>query len=152
MTDENGQLTRLFTDSADAVLWLTPSTSPGQVQELDDLKIELESGKPLLPVITRSDAREEDFDEEGTLYSILVNKTSENRKEQEQDVYCRAIDKLGKQKEVKTPSLYRCTHIKIQLILIVVCRKAVLLNWKIEWLTWLQKQQTISRARLDSRL
>ena len=32
VTDKNGELTRRFTDSADAVLWLTPSTSPGQVQ------------------------------------------------------------------------------------------------------------------------
>lgn len=103
VTDENGQLTRLFTDSADAVLWLTPSTSPGQVQELDDLKIELESGKPLLPVITRSDVRDEDCDDEGNLYSVLINKSSENRKEQEEDVYRRAIDKLGNQTEVKPP-------------------------------------------------
>lgn len=103
VTDENGNLTRLFTDSADAVLWLTPSTSPGQVQELDDLQIELDSGKPLLPVITRSDIREEDCDEEGNLCSILINKTPENRKEQEDDVYRRAIEKLGGDTEVKQP-------------------------------------------------
>lgn len=103
VTDENGNLTRRFTDSADAVLWLTPSTSPGQVQELDDLKIELESGKPLLPVITRSDRREEDCDEDGNLISILVNKTPENRKEQEEDVHHRASIKLGSKTEVRRP-------------------------------------------------
>lgn len=103
VTDENGDLTRRFTDSADAVLWLTPSTSPGQVQELDDLRDELKSRKPLLPVITRSDVREEDCDDEGNLVSMLVNKTPENRKEQEDDVYRRAIEKIGTQTEVRHP-------------------------------------------------
>ncbi|PCM45940.1 GTPase [Marinobacter sp. ANT_B65] len=103
VTDENGELTRLFTDSADAVLWLTPSTSPGQVQELDDLRIELESDKPLLPIITRSDSREEDCDEDGNLTSILINKTLENRKEQEDDVFRRAAEKLGDQTKIKQP-------------------------------------------------
>ena len=103
VTDENGELTRLFTDSADAVLWLTPSTSPGQVQELDDLRIELESGKPLLPIITRSDVREEDCDDDGNLTSILINKTKGNRKEQEDDVYRRSVEKLGDKTEVKQP-------------------------------------------------
>jgi predicted GTPase len=103
VTDEKRKLTRRFTDSADAVLWLTPSTSPGQVQELDDLKIELESGKPLLPVITRSDIREEDCDEEGNLVSILLNKTPENRREQEDDVKGRAVEKLGGNTEVCSP-------------------------------------------------
>jgi len=80
-----------------------PSTSPGQVQELDDLKIELESGKPLLPVITRSDIREEDCDEEGNLVSILLNKTPDNRREQEDDVKGRAVEKLGGNTEVCNP-------------------------------------------------
>ncbi len=103
VTDENGDLTRRFTDSADAVLWLTPSTSPGQVQELDDLRDELKSRKPLLPVITLSDVREEDCDDEGNPVSVLVNKTPENRKEQEDDVYRRAIEKIGTQIEVRHP-------------------------------------------------
>ena len=42
------------------MLWLTSSTSPGQVQELDELARELHRGKPLLPVVTRSDVIEED--------------------------------------------------------------------------------------------
>lgn len=102
VTDENGDLTRKFTDSADAVLWLTPSTSPGQVQELYDLRIELESGKPLLPIITRSDVLEEDCDENGKIVSHTVNKTIENRRLQEGDVHSRASSKLGATK-VETP-------------------------------------------------
>ena len=53
-------MTQRFTDSADGVLWLTSSTSPGQVQELDELGRELHRNKPLLPVVTRSDVYEED--------------------------------------------------------------------------------------------
>lgn len=94
VTDENGQLTRVFTDSADLVLWLTPSTSPGQVQELDDLKAELESQKPLFPVITRSDVIEEDINDEDEIISEYRNKSSENRQLQEQDVQTRAHEKL----------------------------------------------------------
>lgn len=93
VTHENGALTQKFIDSTDAVLWLTPSTSPGQVQELNDLKVELEKGKPLQPVITRSDYTEEDeHPETGELVGILKNKTSDNRKLQEQDVLKRIDD------------------------------------------------------------
>ena len=56
VTGKNGELTRRFTDSADAVLWLTPSTSPGQVQELDDLRIELQNQNPAAgadPAVTK---------------------------------------------------------------------------------------------------
>ncbi|WP_250530521.1 dynamin family protein, partial [Caballeronia sp. ATUFL_F1_KS4A] len=58
VTPENAVLTQRFTDSADGVLWLTSSTSPGQVQELDELGRELHRNKPLLPVVTRSDVYE----------------------------------------------------------------------------------------------
>lgn len=103
VTDKNGELTKRFTDSADAVLWLTPSTSPGQVQELDDLKVELESGKPLLPIITRSDFLDEDCDDDGVLFSKIFNKTQENRELQQADVHDRASSKLGSNKVIKHP-------------------------------------------------
>ncbi len=87
ITDKNGDLTRRFTDSTDAILWLTPSTSPGQVQELNDLKEELAKKKPLLPIITRSDVLEEDFCEEvQDLVQVLKNKTHQNRQLQQDDV------------------------------------------------------------------
>lgn len=90
VTDENGALTQQFIDSTDAVLWLTPSTSPGQVQELQDLKVELEKGKPLQPVITRSDVIEEDVCEEtNDIIAIVKNKSESNRKLQEDDVLIR---------------------------------------------------------------
>ncbi|NYT26332.1 50S ribosome-binding GTPase [Alcaligenaceae bacterium] len=92
-TPENAALTQRYTDSADGVLWLTSSTSPGQVQELDELARELRRNKPLLPVVTRSDFMEED-EVDGELCKQLCNKSIENRELQEHDVHARAADKL----------------------------------------------------------
>ncbi len=92
-TDDNAALTQRFLDSADAVLWLTSSTSPGQVQELDELARELRRGKPLLPVLTRSDVIDED-ELDGQIVKRLRNKTEANRADQEADVRARAGDKL----------------------------------------------------------
>ncbi len=93
VTGENGELTRRFTDSADGVLWLTSSTSPGQVQELEELRVELMSRKPLLPVITKSDMSEED-EVDGQIVAVLKNKSEQNRALQENDVLGRAQAKL----------------------------------------------------------
>ena len=99
VTDQNGELTRRFTDSADAILWLSPSTSPGQVQELQDLKVELEKNKPLQPIITRSDEIEEDFCEKThRILQTLKNKSMERRAMQEEDV----IKRL-KQSNIRVP-------------------------------------------------
>ncbi len=94
VTPENAALTQHFTDSADGVLWLTSSASPGQVQELDELARELRRAKPLLPVVTRSDLYEED-EVDGQLVKRLRNKTAENRALQEADVVSRAREKLA---------------------------------------------------------
>ncbi|CAM5190134.1 hypothetical protein CDEN61S_00785 [Castellaniella denitrificans] len=93
MTAENAGLTRRFTDCADAVLWLSSSTSPGQVQELDELARELQRHKPLLPVITRSDVFDED-EINGEICKILRNKTADNRALQERDVGERTYARL----------------------------------------------------------
>jgi GTPase SAR1 family protein len=91
---DNAALTQLFTDSADAVLWLTSSTSPGQVQELDELGRELQRNKPLLPVLTRSDVYEED-EVDGEIGKVLRGKSPANRTLQEADVSARAGQKLA---------------------------------------------------------
>lgn len=93
-TPENAALTQRFTDSADGVLWLTSSTSPGQVQELDELGRELHRNKPLLPVVTRSDVYEED-EIDGEIRKCLRSKSAQNRAEQENDVKARAQEKLA---------------------------------------------------------
>ncbi|MCC8395152.1 50S ribosome-binding GTPase [Paraburkholderia sp. MMS20-SJTR3] len=93
VTPENAALTQRFTDSADGVLWLTSSTSPGQVQELDELGRELHRNKPLLPVVTRSDEYDED-EIDGELVKCLCNKSPQRRALQEQDILTRAQEKL----------------------------------------------------------
>ena len=93
VTPENAALTQSFTDSADGVLWLTSSTSPGQVQELGELARELQRHKPLLPVITRSDVFEED-EVDGEIVKRLCNKSAANRRLQQGDVQARARQKL----------------------------------------------------------
>lgn len=94
MTLENAALTKRYTDSADGVLWLTNSTSPGQVQELDELARELRRGKPLLPVLTRSDVIDED-EIDGEIRKFLRNKSDANRELQEADVGARAAENLA---------------------------------------------------------
>ncbi|HCG5270890.1 TPA: dynamin family protein [Vibrio parahaemolyticus] len=95
IVDENGDLTRRYTDSADAILWLTPSSSPGQVQELQDLKLELEKKKPLQPVITKSDVLVEDWcDEAQDLIQKVENKSAQVRELQQEDVHSR-VTALG---------------------------------------------------------
>lgn len=93
-TPENAALTRRFTDSADGVLWLTSSSSPGQVQELGELARELHRRKPLLPVLTRSDVVEED-EVDGEIVRQLRNKTAQNRALQEADVQQRGREQLA---------------------------------------------------------
>ncbi|OUY06208.1 dynamin family protein [Acinetobacter populi] len=92
-TVENAALTQRFIDSADGVLWLSSSTSPGQVQELETLARELKRHKPLFPIITRSDQIEED-EVDGEICTVLCNKHPSQRALQEADVYVRAQDKL----------------------------------------------------------
>ena len=93
VTQENADLTQRFLDSADAVLWLSSSTSPGQVQELEELALEIRRRKPLMPIITRSDFLDEDI-VDNEIVNILCNKSHDNRALQEADVLCRAQDKL----------------------------------------------------------
>ena len=93
VTPENAGLTQRFLDSADGVLWLSSSSSPGQVKELAALGQELRRHKPLLPVITRSDYFEED-EVDDDICQVLCNKNPEQRDLQENDVHTRAIDQL----------------------------------------------------------
>lgn len=93
ITTENALLTQRFLESADGILWLSSSTSPGQVQELQELAQELRRGKPLLPVITRSDFLDEVI-VDNDIKKMLCNKSPENRALQEKDVLQRAQEKL----------------------------------------------------------
>jgi len=111
-TEENGALTKEYSDSADLILWLTSSNSPGQTQELNELKLELSKGKILFPVITKSDSlKEEEVLDKGLpdIVSILTMKDKSTQQCQQDDVYKRALNKLAtldsafKNKQLKKP-------------------------------------------------
>ncbi|WP_053062605.1 GTPase [Photobacterium aquae] len=96
VTPENAGLTRRFTDTADAVVWLTPASNPGLVHELDELSEEIRLGKPVLPVISKSDTVLESIDAScGGLVQQTVAKSPENRQLQQTDVYQRATQHLA---------------------------------------------------------
>lgn len=87
VTEENGELARRFTDAADGLIWMTSSRFPAQVEELNALSEEIQSKKPLIPVLSRSDIDEEDEDENGEIVNCFYPKPDKNRREQE-DFIC----------------------------------------------------------------
>ena len=91
VNDDNGNLAKNYTESANLILWLTSSSSPGQIQELDSLKHELNKQKVLIPVISKSDFEEED-EVDGDLIKVLDMKKTEVQKAQQDDVYARTIN------------------------------------------------------------
>ena len=93
VTADNARLTRDFLECADGMFWLSSSSAPGQVQELDELGREIRRGKPLQPILTRSDLYEED-ELDGRIVSVLCNKPAQTRALQEEDVLTRARSKL----------------------------------------------------------
>ncbi len=97
VTAENEAIARVIIDSADILLWLTSSASPGQVQELESLKTELQTGKILLPVIACSDKVIESV-VDGQLVKQRVNKDSATRALQEQDLVSRMSPLMIKSK------------------------------------------------------
>jgi ribosome biogenesis GTPase A len=106
VTPENAALARQFVDTADGILWVTSSRSAAQVQELDVLNAELQTRKPLLPVLTQSDSVEQDEDDQGNVFDLLVAKSAVNRRTLEEDVYKRAHDyftKNGAEAKLRMP-------------------------------------------------
>jgi len=102
VTEENGELTQQYSDSADLILWMTGSNSPGQTQELEELQSELNKGKVLFPVITKSDCCEEDevmVKGQPEIVQVLSMKPKDIQLKQQEDVYQRSLDKLS---ELKT--------------------------------------------------
>lgn len=90
VTPVNQALTERFVVAADGALLLTNSDSPGQIQELGLLASALrESERPIICVITRSDDNEAD-EVDGEVVDRFVNKASDRRRLQEEDVLSRA--------------------------------------------------------------
>ncbi len=109
VTEENGELTQKYSDSADLILWMTGSNSPGQTQELEELKSELNKGKVLFPVITKSDRSDEDeivVDGHAEIVQVLLMKDKLIQEKQQEDVYQRSLSKLSElEKPLKSGQL-----------------------------------------------
>lgn len=108
VTPANSKLAQNFLDAADGILWLSSSISAGQVQELDVLVSELRTGKPVVPVITKSDQVENDVSENDpdTIVARLLPKSSKARESLANDVYRRAREhahKAGIQAQLRHP-------------------------------------------------
>lgn len=88
VNDANGELAKNYTDSADLVIWLTSSTSPGQTQELESLKEELVKKKVLVPVISKSDEIVEDEVDDEIVEEFKMKNVAV-QKDQQSDVYQR---------------------------------------------------------------
>ena len=90
MTIENGELAKEYIQSADYIIYPTSSDSPLQADEISQLKELFEQNKKVSICITKSDGFEKRKDkngkyikENGKITKFLINKSLENRLEQE---------------------------------------------------------------------
>lgn len=78
----NGDLTKEYVDSADLVIFLSNSESPGRRSDLDEAAGLLRKGKNLMLLITGSDTTDVDVDDDGNLVENLVMKSDSDRQMQ----------------------------------------------------------------------
>lgn len=78
----NGELTKDYVDSADLVIFLSNSESPGRRSDLDEAAGLLRKGKNLMLLITGSDTTDVDVDDDGDLVENLVMKADSERQQQ----------------------------------------------------------------------
>ena len=76
----------------DMCIFLMNSSEPGLLEDMKYMEKLNKEGQDALIVITKSDEKDEDVDENGKVVSIAVPKTPENRKLQEDDI-CERIKK-----------------------------------------------------------
>ena len=76
----------------DMCIFLMNSSEPGLQDDMRYMNELNKQGQEALIVITRSDKKEEDVDDEGNLISVTIPKTPENRKLQEDDC-CKRVKK-----------------------------------------------------------
>lgn len=93
LSAEYEELAKDYIKFADLIMFLTPSTSPWKQDEGEEVEKLINSGKPVLIAITKSDMTTRDV-EGGKPISKLAPKSPEERKEQEQLVFD-AISKLN---------------------------------------------------------
>ncbi len=93
LSAEYEELAKDYIKFADLIMFLTPSTSPWKQDESEEVEKLINSGKPVLITITKSDMTTRDI-VNGKPVDILAPKSPEKRKEQEQLVID-AISKLN---------------------------------------------------------
>jgi len=103
LTPENGELAKEYVANAELVVFLTSSDSPARASEIAELRRLLPMHKPLLVVVSRFDAFEEDLDENGTIISRTVTKPASAREEQKRWVEAQ-IAKAGLEKLLRDRS------------------------------------------------
>ncbi|ECP9362559.1 TPA: 50S ribosome-binding GTPase [Campylobacter jejuni] len=109
MTKENGDLTKKYIEAADYIIFPTSSDAPLQNDEIEQIRNLVNSGKNscIRLLITKSDQTTED-EEEGKIITITSNKSKENRKKQEEDIFNRikeAIPNLQLDEEILSISV-----------------------------------------------
>jgi hypothetical protein len=82
MNAVNGQLAKDYAASADLVIFLSNSSSPGRRSDLAEIKDLLEKQKTLMVLLTASDFFDDDIDDEGNETTERVMKSEEDRQGQ----------------------------------------------------------------------
>ncbi|RDU67453.1 hypothetical protein CQA53_00010 [Helicobacter didelphidarum] len=93
MTEANGELARKYITKADFIIFPTSSDSPLQNDEIKQIKELIKLGKTINIIITKSDRTEED-EVDGKIVKIFYNKSEENRKLQQEDIYQRLKENI----------------------------------------------------------
>ncbi|MBU1669451.1 dynamin family protein [bacterium] len=116
MVEENGELAREYIQSADYIIYPTSSDSPLQADEIKQLKKLFKQNKKVTICITKSDKHERRKDangkyikENGKIATFLVNKSLDNRTQQENYVK-EEIEKVNKNQSLLGDIVSISTH------------------------------------------
>lgn len=83
VTIENEELAKEYVKNSDLVIFACNSDAAGTRQEFSEIRQLHEMDKPILLLLTQSDAYDYDVDDDGEEISILVPKSEKDRKDQE---------------------------------------------------------------------
>lgn len=83
VTIENEELAKEYVKNSDLVIFACNSDAAGTRQEFSEIRQLHDMNKPILLLLTQSDAYDYDVDDEGEEISILVPKPEKDRKDQE---------------------------------------------------------------------
>ncbi|MFC4803614.1 dynamin family protein [Filifactor villosus] len=84
VTEQNELLAKEYVKNSDLIIFASNSDAAGTRQEFSEIKQLHEMGKPMLLLLTQSDAYDYEEDDEGDEISILIPKSEKDRKDQEE--------------------------------------------------------------------